>query len=71
MYNKESIFTPEFTHNAIPVNIKDLKEIYDIVYKSKYRETTLNILYRSYEFVQFQTLLITYTFINFLLINYR
>ena len=64
-YNKESIFTPEFTHNALPVNIKDLKEIYDIVYNSKYRETTLNILYRSYEFVQFQTLLITYTFIKY------
>ena len=33
----KSIFIPRFTHNAIPVNIKEIKEIYDLVYKSKYK----------------------------------
>ena len=28
--SNENIFIPKFTHNAIPVNLKDLKEIYDL-----------------------------------------
>ena len=59
----EYIFIPRFTHNAIPVNVKELKEIYDIISKSKYGETTLNSLYRHIENLQFQTFVLSYTFI--------
>ena len=60
----ESIFIPRFTHNAIPVNLNELKDIYNIVYKSKYRQVTLNTLYRHIGFVQFQTFYISYNFIK-------
>ena len=32
---KENNYIPKFTHNAIPIDLKDLKEIYKIIYNSK------------------------------------
>ena len=61
----ESIFIPKFTHNALPVNLEEIKEIYNVVYNSKYKETTLNSLYRHIETVQFQIFLSSYTFIKY------
>ena len=61
----ESIFVPDFTHNAIPVNLNDLKEIYDIIYMSKYKYATLDCLYRNVESLQFQTFILSYTFNKF------
>ena len=61
----ESLYIPRFTHNAIPVNIKDLEEIYYIISNSKYKETTLNSLYRHIENIQFQTFVLSYTFIKY------
>ena len=59
------IFIPKFTHNAIPCNLKELKEIYNIINMSQYKATTLDSLYRNIESLQFQTLILSYTFIKY------
>jgi hypothetical protein len=59
---KKNLIVPFFTHNAIPCNLKDLKEIYDIVYISKYKFSTLDSLKRNFESLQFQTFYMSYTF---------
>jgi hypothetical protein len=64
LFNK-SLIIPKFTHNAIPVNLKELKEIYTISYNSKYKSTTLDSKYRHIESLQFQTLYLSYTFIKY------
>jgi len=56
------IIVPYFTHNAIPINVKDLKEVYDLIYNSKYRNATLEALYRHIDTLQFQTAVMIYTF---------
>ena len=33
-FKRENIYVPEIIHSAIPVNAKELREIYDLVYKS-------------------------------------
>ena len=59
---KSPIIVPYFTHNAIPINANDLKEVYDLIYESKYRNATLEALYRHPETLQFQTAVMVYTF---------
>ena len=59
----EYTYIPKFTHNAIPVNVKELEEVYNIIVNSKYKETTLNSIYRHIENLQFQTFVVSYTFI--------
>ena len=59
------IFIPKFTHNAIPVNLNELKEIYNIVDKSEYKMVTLNTLYRRIGFIQFQTFYLSFNFIKY------
>ena len=61
----QSLFIPFYTHNAIPINLKDVKEVFDLVYNSKYKYTTLDCPYRNYEYLHFQILIITYTFIKY------
>jgi len=61
----QPIYIPKFTHNAIPCNFKELKEIYDFIYKSEYKSTTLDSLYRNIETLQFQTLVLSYIFIKY------
>ena len=56
------IIVPYFTHNAIPSNVNDLKEIYDLVYDSKYKNGTLDSLSRHIDSLQFQTSVNIYTF---------
>ena len=63
--DEENIFIPKFTHNAIPINLRDLKEIYEIIYNSKYKNATLDCLYRSKETLQFQIFVTVYTFIKY------
>ena len=60
-----SKFLPIHTHNAIPVNLKELKETYDLVYQSEYKSHTLDSLYRHLENLQFQVLILSYTFIKY------
>ena len=59
---KTPIIVPYFTHNAIPVNVKDLKEVYDLINESEYRNATLDALYRHIDSLQFQTAIMIYTF---------
>ena len=59
------IFIPKFTHNAIPCNLKELREIFNIINMSQYKSTTLDSLYRNIDSLQFQTLILSYTFIKY------
>ena len=59
------VYIPNFTHNAIPVNLNDLKEIYDIVYASKYKNASLDCLYRIEGYLQFQIFVLSYTFLKY------
>ena len=61
----EKIFIPLFTHNAIPVNLNDIKEIYDLIYNSDYKYATLDSLYRNVEGLQFEVFILLYTFIKY------
>ena len=61
----ENIFIPKFTHNAIPINLRDLKEIYELISKSDYKNETLENLYRSIGTLQFQIFVTIYTFIKY------
>ena len=61
-YFQSPIIVPYFTHNAIPANVDDIKEIYDIVYNSEYKNATLDSKYRHTESLQFQTSLNVYIF---------
>ena len=61
----ENIFIPKFTHNAIPVNLNDVKEIYDLIYKSQYKFNTLDCLYRISGYIQFQIFILSYTFLKY------
>jgi hypothetical protein len=44
-FNK-TLIIPKFTHNAIPVNLKEIKDIYKLVLNSEYKSATLDSLYR-------------------------
>ena len=63
--NNKSIYIPNFTHNAIPINLKDVKEIYDLTYISKYRYNTLDCPYRIYGYLLFQLFYLSFSFIKF------
>ena len=61
----ENIFIPKFTHNAIPVNLKDIKKLYYFINNSKFKYSTLDCQYRHIKSLQFQMLVISYTFIKY------
>ena len=61
-YFNGPIIVPYFTHNAIPSCVKDLKEIFDIVENSKYKNATLESIVRHIDSLQFQTSVNIYTF---------
>jgi hypothetical protein len=61
-YFNSPLVVPYFTHNAIPANLNDIKEIYDIIHDSEHRNATLDAKYRHIETLQFQTSLIVYIF---------
>ena len=63
--SKKKIIVPKFTHNAIPTNVNEIKQIYDLINKSEYKNTTLYANYRHIDSLQFQTLIFGYTFIKF------
>jgi hypothetical protein len=63
-FNK-TLIIPTFTHNAIPVNLKEIKDIYKLVLNSEYKSATIDSLYRHINGLQFQALLLSYTFIKF------
>ena len=65
IFKLKRIIVPNFTHNAIPINVNEIKEIYDLIEKSKYNKTTLYSTYRHIKSLQFQTLYLCYTFIKY------
>ena len=60
--SRKKIIVPKFTHNAIPVNVNEIKEIYEYIDKSKFNKTTLYSTYRHKSSLQFQTFYLGYTF---------
>ena len=65
VFKKKNLFIPKTTHNAIPVNLKEMKAIYKIVHNSQYKSTTLDSLYRDINSLQFQSFVLSYMFIKF------
>ena len=63
--DNQNIFIPAFTHNAIPINLNDAKEIYNLIYNSIYKYNTLDCLFRISGYIQFQTFILAYTFIKY------
>ena len=61
----QSIYIPKFSHNAIPMNLNDIKEVYDYAYSSEYKYTTMDCPFRHYEYLQFQILVVSYTFLKY------
>ena len=62
LLKKKELIVPKFTHNALPCNLKDIKEMYDLVYKSEFKSSTLDSIFRGIETLQFQSFYITYKF---------
>ncbi len=58
-----TIMIPKQTHNAIPVNINDLEEIYQMVLKSELKDQTLNSIYRQSVCFQFIGFVFCFTFL--------
>ena len=58
----KTLIAPRFTHNAIPCNLNDVKEIYNLINNSEYRNTTLTSIFRGIETLQFQSFYMTYIF---------
>ena len=55
------IINAGFDHNAIPVNVNDVEEIYNLIYlRYKYSFITLNAITRTKYDLQYQTLYATY-----------
>ena len=62
LLKKKSLIVPFFTHNALPCNIEDIKIMYDLVYNSEFKSSTLDSIYRGIETLQFQSFYMTYIF---------
>ena len=56
------LIVPKFTHNAIPVNVHELKKIYDMIYDSEFKNATLFSNFRHIQSLQFQSFVLGYTF---------
>ena len=58
---KRPLIEASFSHNAVPLKLSDIKEIYDIVIeKYKYYKETLYSINRNIYSLHFQTLILTY-----------
>ena len=62
LLNRTTLVVPLFNHNAMPCNLNYLKEIYELVYNSEFKASTLDSLYRGTEVLQFQTFYLSYFF---------
>jgi len=63
--NNDITYVPYFRHNALPINLIELKEAHDLIYKSKFRYNTLDCDYRISGYIQFQFFLLSYTFLKY------
>ena len=62
IFNNKKLIVPEVTHNAIPCNMEETKELYDIVKESEYRVPTLESLFREDDTLEFHALYQSYVF---------
>ena len=62
LLKKNSLIVPFFTHNAISCNLDIIKELYNLVYNSEFKVSTLDSIYRDIETLQFQTFYQSYIF---------
>ena len=53
---------PLYTHNAIPCNIKEIQELYYLIYNSEYRYGTLDTISKYDKIIHFQTFYMGYFF---------
>ena len=59
--NKMPLIEASFSHNAIPLKLSDIKEIYDLIIdKYKYVKETLYSIERNAQSLHFQTLILSY-----------
>ena len=65
-YNKY-IFLPKFIHNTIPVKLHEINEIYDIIYRSKFKYPTLDSLYHHTNRIQYECFNLSYIFLKLFL----
>ena len=63
--NNDIIYVPNFRHNAIPVNLIELKEAYFSIRKSKFKYNTLDCTFRISGYIQFQFFMLSYTFLKY------
>ena len=61
----QTFFIPKFTHNALPLNLQEIKEVYDIIYNSSYKYTTLDAPSRHIKGIQFQIFMLSYIFLKY------
>jgi hypothetical protein len=65
IFNKTKLIIPNFNHNAMPVNLDDLKKVFDLINQSEYKEYTLDSPYRHKNGIQFQSFVLGYTFLKY------
>ena len=66
LFNQTNVnFAPAHNFNAIPLNIKELDEICDIVSHSEYRHNTLYSMIKNENSLQFQAFVLSYGFIKY------
>ena len=58
------LIVPKFTHNAIPVNVHELKKIYNLTYDSEFKNATLFSNFRHIQSLQFQSFILITLSIN-------
>ena len=61
----KTTFVPDFTHNALPLNLKEINEAYNIINNSIYKYPTLDATYRHIDSIQFQIFMLSYIFIKY------
>ena len=61
---KKATFAPAHNFNAIPLNIKELEEIYNVIYNSDYKFNTLYSYYKNEKAIQFQVFVFSYGFLK-------
>ena len=62
IFKNKKLIVPAVTHNAIPCNMEETKELYDIVKESEYRVPTLESLFREDDALEFHALYQGYVF---------
>ena len=63
--NNNITFLPSFTHNALPLNLIDINEAYNLINNSIYKYPTLDSPFRHIKGIQFQIFMLSYSFLKY------